>query len=639
VFGQEERHKQVAAFADLLATLLGPERVYAGCPSGVSETGSGSSRVWLIVELLCTLEWPRGSAVNSVVPFLCECAKKSIGAKPRDLLESCLQSLFSGSLTYQKVLIQSPAVANCEKDEAESGHSPFLSRLLMLLECLLGRDGPWGKADAQRIFFQCVAKSDPTCSSSLWRDTWLLPFVLPILMPVLRKKSSDPASTQAGHGEDTQLQITVCDWLTQALAGPPLVALEAGPSASEGELWVRVVVACFPLSPYGSTAAMVAASLADVTDHERDLLLKLLQKQFSQQAVSSSAAQAALQRLKPNESVVDINWQQTVELTLAKLVASCVAYCWQDFGVEEWRFVLGHLGKWLASAVVDAEEVTEAVVDILKVAENSRNGVALANPNVPSIQSMSFTENSVAADIEDVIMKQRNLSVKLSMTAITIFSLLKEQRAAEGEIAITISMVALTEANWERSEGNAMGDILRLLLATGLAESAAADSACAKQAAAVIAKHRESQEHMWEIVAEVALRASGRARESAVRSADLWGVGKGSISALYALLFSCTPIPCLQWVAFQFLSTVPLQHLAITWGVVGSAQEEQEADNGQTTTNSDVPPAAAAGIRPELATVLETPGSLVLQTSLTAPIRVCVPCFTWNNLVVRVSML
>ncbi len=408
---------------------------------------------------------------------------------------------------------------------------------------------------------------------------------------------------------------------------------------TEGELWVRVVVACFPLSPYGSTAAMVAASLADVTDHERDLLLKLLQKQFSQQAVSSSAAQAALQRLKPNESLVDVNWQQTVELTLAKLVASCVAYCWQDFGVEEWRFVLGCLGKWLASAVVDAEEVTEAVVHILKVAENSRNGVALANPNDSSIQSMSFTENSVAADIEDVIMKQRNLSVKLSTTAITIFSLLKEQRAAEGEIATTISMVALTEANWERSEGNAMGDILRLLLATGLAESAAADSVCTKQAADVIAKHRESQEYMWEIIAEVALSASGRARESAVRSADLWGVGKGSISALYALLFSCTPIPCLQWVAFQFLSTVPLQHLAITWGVVGSAQEEQEADNGQTTANSDVPPAAAAGIRPELATVLETPGLLVLQTSLTAPIRVCVPCFTWNNLVFRVSML
>jgi hypothetical protein len=49
-------------------------------------------------------------------------------------------------------------------------------------------------------------------------------------MPVLCKKSSDLASTQAGYEEDTQLQTTVCHWLTQPLAGEPLVALQAGPT-------------------------------------------------------------------------------------------------------------------------------------------------------------------------------------------------------------------------------------------------------------------------------------------------------------------------------------------------------------------------------------------------------------------------
>jgi len=47
-------------------------------------------------------------------------------------------------------------------------------------------------------------------------------------MPVLCKKSSDLASTQAGYEEDTQSQTTVCHWLTQPLAGEPLVALQAG---------------------------------------------------------------------------------------------------------------------------------------------------------------------------------------------------------------------------------------------------------------------------------------------------------------------------------------------------------------------------------------------------------------------------
>jgi hypothetical protein len=47
-------------------------------------------------------------------------------------------------------------------------------------------------------------------------------------MPVLCKKSSNLASTQAGYEEDTQLQTIVCHWLTQPLAGEPLVALQAG---------------------------------------------------------------------------------------------------------------------------------------------------------------------------------------------------------------------------------------------------------------------------------------------------------------------------------------------------------------------------------------------------------------------------
>lgn len=89
---------------------------------------------------------------------------------------------------------------------------------------LLGRHSPCGKADAQRVFFQYVAKSDATHLSLLgamigfyhliYQFSCLCFARSPVILPVLKLAM-----------KKTQLQTTVCHWLAQPLAGEPLVPL------------------------------------------------------------------------------------------------------------------------------------------------------------------------------------------------------------------------------------------------------------------------------------------------------------------------------------------------------------------------------------------------------------------------------
>jgi hypothetical protein len=183
-----------------------------------------------------------------------------------------------------------------------------------------------------------------------------------------------------------------------------------------------------------------------------------------------------------------------------------------------------------------------------------------------------------------------------------------------------------------------MEALLRIVLATGLSEAAALDFNVDGEAAKTISKHRRAEAVLWESLGVVALGATNRAREAAVRAADLWGVGKGSISALYALLLSPNSTGALQWVAFQFLSTEPIQQLAVTWG--GAPQTQAEADEGaaQEAAQDEASLAAAAKLRPELAKLLETPEKLLLQSSFTSALRVHY-LLGWSLLLMRLHAL
>lgn len=283
------------------------------------------------------------------------------------------------------------------------------------------------------------------------------------------------------------------------------------------------------------------------------------------------------------------------ELTLAQLVAVSVAYCWQDFGVEEWAFILKCLRKWVDSAVVESEELAEIVVNFY---EDGQQG---------------------ALDIQQL--SGRRILIELAAAAVSVLILLKDLNKLETVTALR-ALGTLRVSNWVAVEDHMMEALLRILLATGLSEAAALDFNVDGEAAKTISKHRRAEAVLWESLGVVALGATSRAREAAVRAADLWGVGKGSISALYALLLSPNSTGALQWVAFQFLSTEPIQQLAVTWGGVPQTQAEADEGAAPEAAQDEASLAAAAKLRPELAKLLETPEKLLFQSSFTSALRV-----------------
>lgn len=351
----------------------------------------------------------------------------------------------------------------------------------------------------------------------------------------------------------------------------------------------------------GGAAALVAASTAGVSPEERALMLALFRKQFSREALAAVAAQAALRRSAATESSSDADDGQDVELCLAQLAAVSITYCWQDFRIEEWEFVLSRLRKWLEGAVVSLEDFTESIVE----AVNDEGG-----------------KECLEDAVQNIVERQRRSSVDLASTAVSIFSLVREANNLE-DGAGTESVKCLTEVNWARAELRAMEDISRLLLATGLAEAAAVALQVPEKVQQLIASARKEQAHLWDSVADIALNASGGAQEAAVRSADVWGLGVSAISGLYALLFSPEPVDSLQWTAYQFLSTEPLNQRAVSIGVLTTSEVEadEKVEGLARTEDEDLFPGV---VRPELSAVLETHGLRIHQSPLTSSIRVSV---------------
>jgi hypothetical protein len=213
--------------------------------------------------------------------------------------------------------------------------------------------------------------------------------------------------------------------------------------------------------------------------------------------------------------------------------------------------------------------------------------------------------------------------IELAATAVSVLILLKDLNKLETVTALR-AQGTLRLSNWLTVEDQLMEALLRILFATGLSEAAALEFNASSDAASTISMHRFAESSLWEGLATVTLEATNRSREAAVRAADLWGVGKGSISALYALLVSPNSSGALQWVAFQFLSTEPIQTLAVTWGGVSQTPGEGEEHTLQEPAAQEEATslAAAAKLRPELAKLLETPEKLLLQSSVTSALRV-----------------
>lgn len=285
------------------------------------------------------------------------------------------------------------------------------------------------------------------------------------------------------------------------------------------EGWLQLVIACYPFNAMGGPQALKPAR--SISPDEMKLLYELFLKQ----------------RLVAGGSAMT-NHLPVVQMLLSRLMVVSVGYCWNEFSEEDWDFLLFNLRCWIQSVVVMMEDTTENV-----------NGLV---------------DNSSASlmykKIQEIISISDPFPLKISENALLSFSLFlkhcKYQQTEDGDNLNTMKAEKLDSAKDRIIEG-----ILRLLFCTGISEAIA--NAYCKEAAPVIASSRVAHTSFWEFIASAVLNSSSQARDRAVKSIAFWGLSKGSISSLYAILFTSKPIPLLQFAAYFVLSNEPVLSMAV----------------------------------------------------------------------------
>lgn len=478
-----------------------------------------TSRAWLAAEILCTWKWPGGSAVASFLPLLSAGCRSGNYPFQESLLDSIFNILLDGALVHGESGTQSsfnlwPAFG----DELEKVEEPFLRALLSLLVNLF-KENIWEGDKAIRLFDLLIHKlfiGEAVNQNCLK----ILPVIVSVLVHPLCQRSieseeSNGDSQVASLGEK-RMQDTVKDWLRRLLSYPPLVTWQAGQDMEE---WFQLVIACYPLSAMDDTKSLKL--VREISPEERILILDVFRKQ--RHGVSALVASNQLPLFR---------------MLLSKLMVLSVGYCWTEFTEEDWEFFFSNLRSWIQSAVVIMEEVTENVNDL--------------------ITNSSTSENlDVFKNLEKIVLIPDSYPITVAINALASFSLfcaiLELQQPAEDN--------PLRAERWDSTRDRILEGILRLFFCTGIAESIA--SSYSVEAASIVAATRFNNPYFWELVASNVVKSSQHARDRAVKSVEFWGLIKGPISSLYAILFSSTPFPPLQFATYVILSTAPISQLAI----------------------------------------------------------------------------
>ncbi|KAL3632409.1 hypothetical protein CASFOL_025393 [Castilleja foliolosa] len=336
------------------------------------------------------------------------------------------------------------------------------------------------------------------------------------------------------------------------------------------EDWLRLVISCFPI---------IISERMQGTKPDRKVSLKekeALYKLFRKQRQASS---------------VVINSPPSVQKLLSELIVISIAYCWDFFEEIDWKFVLQQFRFWVEAAVVMMEEI---VKNVNCTWTNECNEV-----------------NSSLIKLEKMVVISDPFLIELARNAL---------------VGVSLFSYAL-ELDDLIFEG-----ILRLFFCTAAAE--AITNLCSNEASYIIASSRLEHHKFWELVAACAVQSSTRARGKAIKSFEILGLSTGAINSLYALLFSCKPLPPLQLAAFSLLLSETVAPLAFT-------SDNDKAFDVGTSDKEDSVDLSSAGmivLREEISYKLEKPPYEILQMDLVAPERVNV-LVAWCLLLSHIASL
>ncbi|KAL0735081.1 hypothetical protein Bca4012_011291 [Brassica carinata] len=575
------KSQRFVSFIESLIIKMGIHRFLVG-----QKDNGLSSQTWLSAEILCTWEWPGGSVQTSFLPALVSFCKTEPARA--DLLNSIFEILLNGALVH----------GEDEDDERESSgnmwvelnnhiedvQEPFLRALVSLIFTLF-KENIWREEEAMAAFKMVTDKlliGEETSKNCLR----ILPFIMSVIISPLRTTTKSGVS-----GEDAVLPLEgyLRGWLERSLSFPPLVLWQSGEDMQD---WFQLVISCYPVSEMAEEAK---APQMHVSNEERTLLLDLFRKQRQVPGASSVVTQLP-----------------AVQILLARLIAVAVSYCGNDFNEEDWDFVFSNLKRLIQSAVVVMEETSENVNDFI-------SGLSSMEKEIDTLEGLGHI-----VSISDPALD----NAKNALSAFSLLNALVKHKSVEGEDNLN----SLTNEIWDPVKDRILEGVLRLFFCTGLAEAIAASYS--PEVASLVASFRVDHLQFWELVAQLVVHSSPRARDRAVRAVEFWGLSKGAISSLYAIMFSSTPIPSLQRAAYIVLSTEPISRLAIVADGNASPSDESLSDQDSSNILSE----EKLRLRDEISCMVEKLNYELLDTDLIAPERVQT-FLAWSLLLSHVNSL
>ncbi|XP_023635520.1 E3 ubiquitin-protein ligase listerin [Capsella rubella] len=577
---RKSRSERFVSFINNLILKMGIHRFLVG-----RKDDGFSSQAWLSVEILCTWEWPGSNVQTSFLPTLVSFCKSEPSSG--SLLNSIFDILLNGALVHGEDEIES--LGNMWVDfnnNIEDIVEPFLRALVSLLHTLFKED-LWREEQAMVAFKMLTDKlyiGEETSTKCLR----IIPFIMSILISPLRTKIKSGVS-----GKDILLPLEVLfrNWLEKTLSFPPLVFWQSGEDMQD---WFQLVISCYPVSKKAEEAKELQRH---VSNEERTLLLDLFRKQKQDPVASSVVTQLP-----------------AVQILLARLIVIAVSYCGNDFNEDDWDFVFSNLKRLIQSAVVVMEETSENVNDFI----SGVSSVEKENDTLEGLGHIVFISDPSISNAQN------------ALSAFSLLNALVKHKSTEGED----NLKSLADETWDPVKDRILEGVLRLFFCTGLAEAIAASYSA--EAALIVASFRVDHLQFWELVAQIVVDSSPRARDRAVRAVEFWGLSKGAISSLYAMMYSSNPIPSLQLAAYIVLSTEPISRLAIV--ADGNAPLNDESLNDQDSINTGLPSEEKLRLRDEVSCMVEKLNNELLDTDLTAPERVQT-FLAWSLLLSHVNSL
>ncbi|CAH9129291.1 unnamed protein product [Cuscuta epithymum] len=534
------------------------------------------SRAWVAGEVLCTWSWPGGSVLSSFLPSLVAYVKSETYSPEAGLLDSLVTILLDGALVHGGSCGPClPTIWSVTLDEVDMIKEPFLRALVSLLLTLFEENIWEGK---KAIFYFKLVLSKLYIGETINVNCLkMLPTIVDVLIkPLSIVFDKVDARILSDSSKCIEIQEVMMDWLKQILLFPPLNMWLTG---EDMEDWFDLVMSCYPIRVEGDKRLSTERY---ASSEEKMLLVELFRKQRLSIDASSS-----------------MNKLPIVDILLSKLILVSVAYCWKDFGEEDWEFVIYHLRRWIEPEVVVMEEV----------AENVNDAITHASKSVDLQMTSLMLEHTVSSIDPSPFKLARNALVGFSL----FWEVIEHQKNEDTEKSSSLI------DKWEIVLDRILEGILRLFFSTAAAE-ALASSICS-EASSIITSSRLHQSKFWDLVASNVVKSSSRAREKAVKSVEIWGLSKGPISSLFALLFSTKPFPSLQFAAYVVLSTEPISHFAFVTDNKGDSLDG-DASNNQDGSLEPFSEEINVHLREEISYMLEKYPAEVVETDLLSSERI-----------------